>query len=42
MRHLRDAKLPAKSHSNGLEGEAHPRLEAIEEVGFGLEQRPAG
>jgi hypothetical protein len=41
MRHFADARDFTKQRSNGLEGEAHSRLEAIEDLRFGFEQSPA-
>src|ERR1700678_3945858 len=41
MRHFAHASDFTKQRSNGLEGEAHSRLEAIEDLRFGFEQSPA-
>src|SRR6202522_3728982 len=41
MRHFAHASDFTKQRSNSLEGEAHSRLEAIEDLRFGFEQSPA-
>ena len=41
MRHLTLGQSLFACHSRALEGEAHPGLEAVEDIRMGLEQRPS-